>query len=201
MSSTMQSIPQGRICVDNWTCCHTNQQVVDQTCYATKSQYTDTMLTSPSPDPTMPITWHCGHQGLLILSYLFRSLADCWVTTVYFTTSFLHSSRFSAFHSMIFHSRPVHSLMLSSLRFLCLPLCLPPWTVPCRIVLASPDNRVTCPYHDHLDWPRLSYRVPVLKLMVWYYHRKQGAVPGSHALEVDTSALDHPGNYIQDKAG
>ena len=62
----------------------------------------------------------------LILSYLPRSLADCWGTTVDFTTSFLHSSRFSAFRSMIFHSRPVHSLMLSSHRFLCLPLRLPP---------------------------------------------------------------------------
>ena len=27
--------------------------------------------------------------------------------------------------------------MLSSHRFLCLPLCLPPWTVPCRTVLTS----------------------------------------------------------------
>ena len=35
-------------------------------------------------------------------------------------------------------------------RFLCLPLRLPPWTVPCRIVLASPDDRVTCPYHFSL---------------------------------------------------
>ena len=51
---------------------------------------------------------------------------------------------------MIFHSRPVHSLTLSSHRFLCLPLRLPPWTVPCRIVLASPDDRMTCPYHFSL---------------------------------------------------
>ena len=80
------------------------------------------------------------------LSYLSRSLADHWGTTVDFTTSLLHSSRFSDFHSMIFHSRPVHSLMLSSHRFLWLPLHLPPWTVPCRIVLACPDDRVTCPY-------------------------------------------------------
>ena len=83
-------------------------------------------------------------------SYLSRSLADRWGTTVDFTTSFLHSSWFSAFHSTIFHSRPVHSLMLSSYRFLCLPLRLPPWTVPCRIVLACPDDRVTCPYHFSL---------------------------------------------------
>ena len=90
------------------------------------------------------------HLSYLILSYLSRSLADRWGTTVDFTTSFLHSSRFSAFRSMMFHSRPVHSLMLSSHRFLCLPLRLPPWTVPCRIVLASPDDRVTCPYHFSL---------------------------------------------------
>ena len=42
----------------------------------------------------------------LILSYLSRSLADRWGTTVDFTTSLLHSSRFSVFRSSIFHSRP-----------------------------------------------------------------------------------------------
>ena len=84
------------------------------------------------------------------LSYLSGSLADRWGTTGDFTTSFLHSSQLSAFRSVIFHSRPVHSLMLSSHRFLCLPLHLPPWTVPCRIVLASPDDRATCPYHFSL---------------------------------------------------
>ena len=85
-----------------------------------------------------------------ISSYLSRSLADRWGTTVDFTASFLHSLRFSAFRNMIFHSRQVHFLMLSSHRFLCLPLRLLPWTVPCRIVLASPDDRVTCPCHFSL---------------------------------------------------
>ena len=70
-----------------------------------------------------------------ILSYLSRSLADRWGTTVDFTTSFLHSSPFSACRRMVIHWRPVHSFMLSSHRFLCLPLGLPLWTVPCRIVL------------------------------------------------------------------
>ena len=87
---------------------------------------------------------------LFFLSCLSLSLADRWGTTVDFTTSFLHSSRFSAFRSMIFHSRPVHSLMLSSHRFLCLPFRLSPWTVPCRIVLASPDDCVMCLYHFSL---------------------------------------------------
>ena len=58
----------------------------------------------------------------LSISYLSRSLAGRWGTTVDFTTSFFHSSRFSAFRSSIFHSRPVHSLKLSFHPFLC--LCL-----------------------------------------------------------------------------
>ena len=49
---------------------------------------------------------------------LFHSLADRWGTTGDFTTNFLHSSRLSAFHSMVFYSRLVHSLMLSSHRLL-----------------------------------------------------------------------------------
>ena len=84
---------------------------------------------------------------IFILSYLSRSLADCWGTTVDFTTSFLHSTQFLAFRSSIFHSRPVHSVMLSSHHFFCLPLHLAPWTIPYRIVLASSDDHVTCPYH------------------------------------------------------
>ena len=55
-----------------------------------------------------------------------------------------------SFRSMMFHSWPVHSLMLSSYRFLFLPLRLPPRTVPCRIVLASSDDHVTCAYHFSL---------------------------------------------------
>ena len=39
--------------------------------------------------------------------------------------------------------RPVHSLMLSSHLFLCLPCLLPPFTVPCKMVLARPDERET----------------------------------------------------------
>ena len=45
---------------------------------------------------------------------------------------------------------PVHSGMLSSHLCFCLPLLLPPGTVPCRIVLASPEDLVTCPSHFSL---------------------------------------------------
>ena len=45
---------QGRICTDNFTCCHTKIKVADQTFYPTQSQYTDTGPTSPSTDPITP---------------------------------------------------------------------------------------------------------------------------------------------------
>ena len=49
------------------------------------------------------------------------------------------------------NSRPVHSLMLSSHLFLCLPCLLPPFTVPCKMVWARPDERET--WHDIKgDW-------------------------------------------------
>ena len=42
---------------------------------------------------------------------------------------------------------PVHSLMLSSHLFFCLPLLLVPFTVPCRIVFAMPEDLEMWPYH------------------------------------------------------
>ena len=41
------------------------------------------------------------------------------------------------------NSRPVHSLMLSSRFFLFLSCLLPPFTVPCKMVLARSDERET----------------------------------------------------------
>ena len=45
------------------------------------------------------------------------------------------------------NSRPVHSLMLSTNLFPCLPRLLPPFTVPCKMILARLDEQETCPYH------------------------------------------------------
>ena len=45
------SVSQGRICTDNFTCCHTEIEAADQTFHLTQSQYTDTGPTSPSADP------------------------------------------------------------------------------------------------------------------------------------------------------
>ena len=53
------SVSQGRICSDNFTCCHTEIEVADQTVYLT--QYTDTGPTSPSADPIRPGAWQGSH--------------------------------------------------------------------------------------------------------------------------------------------
>ena len=51
------SASQGRICSDNFTCCHTEIEVADQTFHLTQSQYTDIGRTSPSTDPITPGPW------------------------------------------------------------------------------------------------------------------------------------------------
>ena len=55
------SVSQGRICSDNFTCCHTGIEVADPTFYLTQSQYTDTGSTSPSADPITPGAWQGSH--------------------------------------------------------------------------------------------------------------------------------------------
>ena len=55
------SVCQGRICTDNFTCCHTEIEAADQTFYLTQSQYTDTGPTSPSADPITPRAWQGSH--------------------------------------------------------------------------------------------------------------------------------------------
>ena len=55
------SVSQGRICSDNFTCCHTEIEVADPTFYLTQSQYTDTGPVSPSADPITPGAWQGSH--------------------------------------------------------------------------------------------------------------------------------------------
>ena len=55
------SVSQGRICLDNCTCYHTEIDAADPTFYLTQSQYTDTGLTSPSADTIMPGAWQGSH--------------------------------------------------------------------------------------------------------------------------------------------
>ena len=60
-SQQQASVSQGRICSDNFTCCHTEIEVADPTFYLTQSQYTDTGPTSPSADPITPGVWQGSH--------------------------------------------------------------------------------------------------------------------------------------------
>ena len=55
------SVFQGRICTDNFTCCHTEIEVADQTLYFTQSQHTDTGPTSPSAHPITSGAWQGSH--------------------------------------------------------------------------------------------------------------------------------------------
>ena len=88
-------------------------------------------------------------------------LVNRWDATDDLATSSLHSSRLSAFLVAAPSVRPVHSGMLSSHLFFCLPRLRPPCTVPCMIVLASPDDLVMCPYHFSLR------RFTVVKRSSW----------------------------------
>ena len=58
------SVSQGRICADNFTCCHTEIEAADQTFRLTQSQYTDTGPTSPSADPITPGAWQSSHWSV-----------------------------------------------------------------------------------------------------------------------------------------
>ena len=91
----------------------------------------------------VPVTIHRN----LISSHLSLNRGGRWGTKDDFTTSFLHFFLFTTALWDLVNSTPVHSLMLSSHLFFCLPHLLPPFTVPCKVVLARPDERETCPCH------------------------------------------------------
>ena len=55
------SVCQGRVCTDNFTCCHTEIEAADQTFYLTQSQCTDTGPTCPSTYPITPGAWQGSH--------------------------------------------------------------------------------------------------------------------------------------------
>ena len=68
-------------------------------------------------------------------------------TTDEFATIPFHLGLFSAALVELAKSIPVHSLILSSHLFFCLPLFLFPFTVPCRIVFAKPEDLEAWPNH------------------------------------------------------
>ena len=62
-SQQHESVSQGRICSDKFTCCHTEIEVADQTFHLTQPQYTDTGPTSPGSDPITPGAWQGSHRS------------------------------------------------------------------------------------------------------------------------------------------
>ena len=58
-----------------------------------------------------------------------------------------HLVLFSAALAELEKSIPVHSLILSSHLFFCPPFFLFPFTVPCRIIFAKPEDLETWPNH------------------------------------------------------
>ena len=59
----------GRICSDDFRCCHTETEAADQTFYLIQSQYTGTRPTSPSTDPIMPDSWQGSNWSANICSH------------------------------------------------------------------------------------------------------------------------------------
>ena len=70
------SVSQGRICSDNFTCCHTEIEVADPTFHLTRSKYTDTGPTSPSTDPTTSGTWRGSRWTANFLSHWYDSTLE-----------------------------------------------------------------------------------------------------------------------------
>ena len=93
---------------------------------------------------------HHHHHHHYHHHHLFLNRVCRWGTTDDFATSFLHSSLFFTAFWDLANSRPGHSRMWSSYLFLFLPCLLSPYTVPCKVVLARPDERETWLYHCSL---------------------------------------------------
>ena len=55
------SVSEGRICSDNFACCHTEIEVADPTFHLIQSQYTDTGPAIRSTDPITPGAWQDSH--------------------------------------------------------------------------------------------------------------------------------------------
>ena len=91
-----------------------------------------------------------AHRGCHYYHHQSLNHEGRWGTTDDFATSFLHFSLFSTALWDLPNSRPVHSLMLSSHLFICPPCLLLPFTEPCKMVLARPDEREVCPYQCSL---------------------------------------------------
>ena len=74
---------------------------------------------------------------------------------------------------------PVHSLMLSFHLFFCLPLFLAPFTVPCRIVFAMPEDLEMWPYHPSFRFFTMVKRSSCTPIAFWILLRTSSFVTWS----------------------
>ena len=88
-------------------------------------------------------------QSYVILFYPITLEGRRGITDEFATIPF-HLDLFSAALVELAKSIPVHSLILSSHLFFRLPLFLFPFTVPCRIVFAKPEDLET--WQNHLSF-------------------------------------------------
>ena len=77
------------------------------------------------------------------------------------------------------NSIPVHSLMLSSHLFFCLPLLLAPFTVPCRIVFAMPEDLEMWSYHLSFNFFTMVRRSSCTPVAFWILLRTSSFVTWS----------------------
>lgn len=97
-------------------------------------------------------------------------------TTDDFFTRRFPSSPFSAI-LLVSRIPRLPSLILSSNLFLCLPLFLHPWTVPCMIVLARLNELVICPPYQFSLHCLTNVRRSVYGLIafwIWFFHPLSG---------------------------
>ena len=90
-----------------------------------------------------------------------------------------HSSLSSAALMESSNPIPVHSLMLSSNLFFCLPLLLAPFTVPCRIVFAMPEDFEMWPYHLSFRFFTMVRRSSCAPIAFWILLRTSSFVTWS----------------------
>ena len=100
-------------------------------------------------------------------------------TTDEFVTIPFHLVLFSAVLVELANSIPVHSLILSSHLFFCLPLFLLPFTVPCRIFFARPEDLETWPNHLSFRFLTRVRRSSYSSMAVWIFLRTSSWVTWS----------------------
>ena len=113
--------------------------------FFSKTVYSKLQFLSQFLRNVLPTYSNCGYfYSILFNPITFEGRLG---TSDEFATNPFHLDLFSAALVELAKSIPVHSLILSSHLFFCLPLFRFPFTVPCRIVFAKPEDLETWPNH------------------------------------------------------